>query len=52
MNSGKSSGGRQKTSEVNWVTCVLYQPSNPSPSEMESPQGNVDVLTYCLELCS
>lgn len=45
MDSGKSSGGRQRTSEVNWVICVLYQLSNPSPSKMESPQGNVHVLT-------
>lgn len=45
MDSGKSSGGRQRTSEVNQVTCVPYQLSNPSPSKMESPQRNVDVLT-------
>lgn len=45
MGSWKSSGGRQRTSEVNQVTCALYQLSNPSPSKTESPQGNVHVLT-------
>lgn len=45
MGSWKSSGGRQRTSEANQVTGILYQLSNPSPSKTESPQGNVDVLT-------
>lgn len=45
MGSWKSSGGRQRTSEVNHVTCVLYHLSKPSPNKMESPQGNVDVFT-------